>query len=338
MMSKKSELYKTVLREYEKIRTQKEYELQKRKQSIYASSPRLEEIEREIALTGARITRMVIEKPENMQLLLKKLQKSVSALNQEKKELLDELGFSEKALQMEYICDICKDTGYVDNTLCTCMKQKLIDLIYDQSNIREVIKYENFDTFDIRYYSEEVNEQIGTSPLKNIQTVLDVCTDFYRDFDTKFQNLLLYGETGLGKTFLCNCIAKELLDKGKTVIYVTAGQLFRIIEKQRFHKDEEEIQEDIMDDLLSVDLLIIDDLGTEFGTILSSAELFHIINHRMLTKKSVIVSTNLSPDDLIQQYSDRVVSRIVGTYNILKFFGDDIRIKKKYPNKTIKKN
>ncbi len=106
-----------------------------------------------------------------------------------------------------------------------------------------------------------------------------------------------------------------------------------MIEKQRFRKEDDETQQDTMEDLLSVDLLIIDDLGTEFGTILSSAELFHIINNRMLTKKSVIVSTNLSPDNLIHQYSDRVVSRIVGTYTTLKFFGDDIRVKKKFNKK-----
>ena len=332
-MPEKSERYKLVLRQYEQIRTKKEHELKKRKNDIYTACPRLEEIEREISLTGVRIGRMVLQKPEDSQLLLLKLQQSISELKQEKKLLLNKMGFSEKALQIEYVCKDCKDTGYINHMLCNCMKQKLIDLAYDQSNIREIVKCENFDTFDIRYYSEVHNEEEGISPLENIKRIFNTCMDFCQYFDSTFQNLLLYGETGLGKTFLCNCIAKELLDKGNTVLYIPAGQLFRMIEKQRFRKEDDEAQQDTMEDLLSVDLLIIDDLGTEFGTILSSAELFHIINNRMLTKKSVIVSTNLSPDNLIHQYSDRVVSRIVGTYTTLKFFGDDIRVKKKFNKK-----
>ncbi len=326
-MSKKQKLYKMVLRQYEQIQTKNQHQLQKNRNEIYAACPRVEEIENEIALVGVRIARMVLQKPKDTQLLLKKLKKAVSKLKEEKKQLLNELGFSEKALEINYICNDCKDTGYIDNVPCHCMKQKLIDLSYDQSNIKEIVKQENFDTFDFRYYSEEINEHEGWSPNDNIKKIYGRCMDFCYNFGTTFQNLFLYGETGLGKTFLCNCIAKELLDKGYIVLYMTAGQLFDMIEKQQFDNNNQEEKEDIMEDLLTVDLLIIDDLGTEFSTILSSAKLFHIINSRMLTKKSVIISTNLSPDELINQYSDRLVSRIAGTYIMLKFFGDDIRKK-----------
>lgn len=326
-MAAKSELYKTVLREYEQIRTQKQHELQKNRDEIYAACPRLEEIEKEISLTGVRITRMVIQNPQNTQQLLDELKQSLSQLKQEKKQLLDKMGFSEKALEISYICKDCKDTGYIDNVPCHCMKQKLIDLAYNQSNIKEIVKSENFDNFDFRYYSEEVDENEGWSPRDNIKKIYETCFDFCENFDTIFQNLFLFGKTGLGKTFLCNCIAKELLDKEKIVLYMTAGQLFDRIEKQRFHKEEEEPQEDIMEDLLTADLLIIDDLGTEFSTILSSAKLFQIINTRMLTKKQVVISTNLAMDELIEQYSDRLLSRILGTYIMLKFFGSDIRKK-----------
>ena len=158
-----------------------------------------------------------------------------------------------------------------------------------------------------------------------------VCIKFTQDFDKKFQNLLLYGKTGLGKTFLCNCMAKELLDSGKTVMYVTASQLFKLIEEDRFNRiGDEDIPSHYMDDILSVDLFIIDDLGTEFSTILSSAELFNIINTRLINRKPVVISTNLSMEDIINQYSDRIVSRIVGSYTSLEFFGDDIRMIKKF--------
>ncbi len=326
-MSKKAKLYKTVLREYEETRTQNEHELTKRRNEIYHICPRIEEIEKEISLTSIRIARMVLQKPEDSQLLLKKLQKAILKLKQEKNNLLDDLGFSENALQINYHCKNCKDTGYIDNVLCYCMKQKLIDLAYDQSNIKEIVAYENFDTFNLKKYDREENKQEGWSPYENMQKIFNTCQTFCDDFDITFKNLFLYGGTGLGKTFLCNCIAKELLDKGKTVLYMTAGQLFDAIEKQQFNNEDLEEKEDIMEDLLTVDLLIIDDLGTEFSTILSSAKLFHIINTRMLTKKQIVISTNLSPNKLIDQYSDRLVSRIVGSYIILKFFGNDIRQK-----------
>ena len=330
MMSAKTQRYKTVLRQYEQIRWKKEQEWKKRKQDIYTLCPRLEQIESEISLTGVKIARMVLQKPESTKELLQQLEQSIIALREEKKQLLIQFGISQKALQIEYVCNQCKDTGYIGSEQCPCMKQKLIDIAYEQSNIQQIVQKENFDTFDFRYYSQVIDPQEGWSPQESMKKTFNICMNFCEDFDTSFENLLLYGSTGLGKTFLCNCIAKELLDKGKTVIYITAGQLFRIIEKQRFDKNEEDTSEDMMEDLLSVDLLIIDDLGTEFGTILSSSELFHIINSRMLTKKPVIVSTNLSPDNLIHQYSDRVVSRIVGTYTTLKFFGEDIRVKKKF--------
>ena len=326
-MSKKSKLYQTVLREYEEIRMQKEHELTKRRNEIYHICPRIEEIEKEISLTSIRIARMVLQKPADSQLLLKQLQKEIAILKQEKINLLDELGFSENALQINYCCSDCKDTGYIDSVPCHCMKKKLIDFAYDQSNIKEIVKYENLDTFNLKKYDKKENKQEGWSPYENMQKIFNTCQNFCDNFDTTFKNLFLYGGTGLGKTFLCNGIAKELLDKGKTVLYMTAGQLFDTIEKQQFNNENPEEKEDIMEDLLTVDLLIIDDLGTEFSTILSSAKLFHIINTRMLTKKQIVISTNLAPDKLIDQYSDRLVSRIVGNYIILKFFGNDIRQK-----------
>lgn len=329
-MSAKTQRYKTVLRQYEQIRQQKEHEWKKRIQYIYSLCPKLEEIETEIALTSIKIARMVLEKPQNSKELAMQLQQSTLKLQKEKAQLLAEYAIDKKALEMEYVCNDCQDTGYIGTQQCHCMKQKLMDIAYQQSNIQQIIQKENFDTFDFRYYSQTIDPQEGWSPQQSIKKIFHTCMDFCENFDITFQNLLLYGSTGLGKTFLCNCIAKELLDKGKTVLYVTAGQLFRMIEKQRFDKTEEEPPEDMMEDLLFVDLLIIDDLGTEFGTILSSSELFHIINSRLLTKKPVIISTNLSPDNLIHQYSDRVVSRIVGTYTTLKFFGEDIRVKKKF--------
>ena len=235
---------------------------------------------------------------------------------------------SPSLLKVEYICQTCQDTGYIGNEQCACMKHKLMDRLYDQSNVRDVIRMENFDTFDLRLFSDEVVQGEGISPKENAKRNLKMAMAFAEDFTG--ENLLLYGGAGRGKTFMCNCIAKDVLERGKTVLYLTAGQLFRQLEEMRFHRDEEEEVKDWDNELLEADLLIIDDLGTEFATMFTASELFRIVNDRKLRKKPVVISTNLDYRALMDQYSDRVMSRLIGEYTTMKFFGDDIRMKKKY--------
>lgn len=329
-MPTKKEMFQGIMREYDRIQNQKAAELRVRKEFVFQQIPRLKEIEEEVSMAGIKIASMVLSSPEKSEYLIEKLKTRLQNLKEEKNALLEEKGYHPRYLELEYVCDKCKDTGFVDTQKCICLKQKLMDVAYNQSNVRDIIARENFDTFDIRYYSDVTDPKEKKSPRENIQSILRECMYFTQEFDKECSNLLLYGSTGLGKTFLCNCIAKELLDKGKTVLYVTAGQLFKMVEDHRFRRDEEEVPNGFMEDIMEADLFIIDDLGTEFSTILSSAELFQIINTRMLEKKSVILSTNLAPSDLMNQYSDRIVSRLLGDYKPLKFFGEDIRIKKKY--------
>lgn len=330
-MSGKTEIYKEVLRDYERLRSQKSAELREKQTQLYKKFPRLADIEREMNITGVRLARLILEQPVDYIQKAERLRKHTAELKTEKLEILRSNRIPENFLELSYNCTKCHDTGFIDGKECTCFKQKLVDKAYDQSNLKDIIKNENFDFFDIRYYSTEKNPERNISPRENIQDILAVCIKFTQDFDKKFQNLLLYGKTGLGKTFLCNCMAKELLDSGKTVMYVTASQLFKLIEEDRFNRiGDEDIPSHYMDDILSVDLFIIDDLGTEFSTILSSAELFNIINTRLINRKPVVISTNLSMEDIINQYSDRIVSRIVGSYTSLEFFGDDIRMIKKF--------
>lgn len=330
-MSGKTEIYKEVLRDYERLRSQKSAELREKQTQLYKKFPRLADIEREMNITGVRLARLILEQPVDYIQKAERLRKHTAELKTEKLEILRANRIPENFLELSYNCTKCHDTGFIDGKECTCFKQKLVDKAYDQSNLKDIIKNENFDFFDIRYYSTEKDPERNISPRENIQDILAVCIKFTQDFDKKFQNLLLYGKTGLGKTFLCNCMAKELLDSGKTVMYVTASQLFKLIEEDRFNRiGDEDIPSHYMDDILSVDLFIIDDLGTEFSTILSSAELFNIINTRLINRKPVVISTNLSMEDIINQYSDRIVSRIVGSYTSLEFFGDDIRMIKKF--------
>ena len=330
-MSKKSDIYREVLRDYERIRNDNASKLREKQTEVYSKFPRVADIDRELNLTGVRLARLLLEKPQDFEEKARRLRENVASLKAEKNSILEDNNIPKNYLEMSYNCEKCHDTGIVDGKECSCFKQRLVDKAYDQSNLKPTLKVENFDFFDFRYYSTEVDEKMGMSPRENMQRIFGTCVNFTRNFDTSFQNLLLYGSTGLGKTFLCNCIAKELLNKGKTVMYVTASQLFKLIEEDRFNRiGDEDIPSHYMDDILSVDLFIIDDLGTEFSTILSSSELFNIVNTRLLNKKSVIISTNLSLQDIANQYSDRIVSRIIGNYTSMEFFGDDIRVIKKF--------
>ena len=138
------------------------------------------------------------------------------------------------------------------------------------------------------------------------------------------------GKTGLGKTFLCNSISRRVLDRGYTVIYISSGRLFKTLQDEQFNRMEEEEYSSFYDDILNVDLLVIDDLGTEFATSLVSSQIFNIINERMVNSRSTIISTNLTPDRIKEQYSDRVLSRLTDEFEFLTLTGDDIRIKKRF--------
>jgi DNA replication protein DnaC len=197
------------------------------------------------------------------------------------------------------------------------------------SNLGKVFERENFDSFNINYYSEVVCPVYGLSPRANMGRIWRVALEFVEYFGKRCENLYFYGDTGLGKTFLTNCIAQDLLNEGHTVLYATATQLFKQVEDTRFNR-EKSAKGLPLQAAYEVDLLIIDDLGTEFITSVTNSELFNFINVRLLDKKSTIISTNLGIEELKNTYSERISSRIEGEYNLLHFVGDDIRLRKKH--------
>ena len=253
-------------------------------------------------------------------------------LKEKKHNFLKSIKMSEDDLLPKYECSICNDTGYIAEnnsfTMCSCLKQKLINISYNKSNINK-LDFENFSNFDINMYSDEINEEkyhSSVSPRQNILIIKKIVDNFLADFDNpKGKNLLFTGSPGLGKTFLSNCIAKELIDNGKIVLYQTAPIMLDNIIDCKFGKNN--ISKDFLDNIFNSDLLIIDDLGTESINNIKFTELFNVINTRILSNKKTIISTNLSIQNLFSIYDERIVSRIVGYYNICKFFGDDIRFK-----------
>ena len=208
-------------------------------------------------------------------------------------------------------------------------KQAIINTVYAQSNIRQILRIENFDNFRYDFYSkEEKNPLTGLSSYETAQKAVRECHYFIDDFDHKPKNLLFYGKTGVGKTFLTNCVAKELLDHGYSVIYFTAFQLFDILSKGVFEKDSDAIA--THQNIFDCDLLVIDDLGTELINSFTSSQLFLCVNERLIRQKSTIISTNLSVERIKESYSERTFSRILDSYTFINLFTEeDIRKQKR---------
>lgn len=321
---------KDLLKDYEIKRLRAEQIADKNMEYLFNKYPEFEKINSEIAKCGLNLAKEKLQSSDNSKPNL--LKQKLELLKENKHSILKSINLTEADLLPKYECPICKDTGYIHSnsnfTMCSCLKQRLINISYNKCNINK-LDFENFSTFNINMYSDEVNEQkyhSSVSPRQNILIIKKIIDNFLSDFENpKGKNLLFTGSPGLGKTFLSNCIAKELIDNGKIVLYQTAPIMLDNIIDSKFGKNN--ISKDFSNNVLSADLLIIDDLGTESINNIKFTELFNIINTRILNNKKTIISTNLSIQNLFSIYDERIVSRIVGYYNICKFFGDDIRFK-----------
>lgn len=321
-----------LLKQYEKTRLNNIRDLENRKKELYLSNPKLQEIDETLSNLSINTAKSILQ--NNSKNYLDTLKVKIEQLKKEKKQILESLGLSMEYLQPYYNCKLCKDTGYVfengKTSMCNCLKQKIYNIEYNQKN-ENIIKNQIFDNFNINLFSDEINEKkynSNISPRENILDIKDAAISFINNFDDEnTKNLIFSGGTGLGKTFLSNCIVNDLLEKGKTVMYQTAPVMLDNLVADLFAKPEN--QTGISANLLSVDLLVIDDLGTESLNSLKFTELYKIINTRLLSKKTkTIISTNLDLKGLFQNYDERLASRFVGYYDIYRFYGEDIRLKK----------
>lgn len=317
--------YDEIMRGYQQEQLTNRRLVQERMEEAYKKVPQLKSIQDKIASGSIAAAR---KKLSNDLSGYKTELDNIASLKEEKETLLNSFGYPKDYFEPIYTCKACKDTGYIEGEKCGCFKQKIINVVYSQSNITEILKRENFSTFSYKYYSDQdINPVTKLSSLETVKRAVAECQHFIEDFDNKPKNLLFYGDTGVGKTFLSNCIAKELLERGYSVIYFTAFQFFDILSRGVFQKDTDAIA--AHQNIYDCDLLIIDDLGTEFANAFTSSQLFLCVNERILRNKSTIISTNLNMSDLAEMYSERVPSRISSNYTVIKLFGDDIRILKR---------
>ena len=324
-MSLTNSQYDEIMRGYEARQLVNKHKQSERLEKLYALEPRIKEIDDSISTYSVACAKKLIDGDNTA---LAKLRQDIASFKKEKEQLLISQGYPADYLSPIYTCPDCKDTGYIDGEKCHCLKQAIIDTIYTQSNVKNILERENFSVFSYDYYSDtQKDPKTGLTSLETAKRAVAECERFIADFGTTSQNLLFYGNTGVGKTFFTNCIAKELLEKSYSVIYFTAFQLFDILSKGVFEKDADAIA--AHQNIFDCDLLIIDDLGTELSNAFTVSQLFLCVNERILREKSTIISTNLNLVELRDLYSERTFSRISNNYNIIKLFGDDIRIQKR---------
>lgn len=322
-----SSIYKEALQILEERRLYAKGLQKKRFDEVTEKIPQILEIREQISNTGINIAKS-LAKGGDKQELISELKEVNLSLQEQEMYLLEINGFGNNYLKNIYKCNKCEDKGFIENKKCSCLSQIMIDIAYEMSNISKDIAFENFENFDLRFFSDSQKID-GITPKEKMMQNYMIAQRFVTEFDTNFQNLYMYGEVGRGKSFLCNCIAKDILDSSHTVVSMSATDLFKILEEHRFHRDDSN-HEDLINYIKTCDLLIIDDLGTEVHSVVTSSELFNIINKRQAEKRHTIISTNLAPNELENIYSHRLESRFLGNFETMKFIGEDIRLMKKF--------
>ena len=313
-----------IMAEYERLREKAAVERKRRIALVYEKLPHVKEIDMEITRRGGENVKNIFEHPERKEEFNADFKSNLNRLTDEKNKMLLENGIDVDFDKYKYECKICGDTGYdEDGKKCVCFKQKLINEAYAVSNMDKMVAEQNFDTFDIGYYSEA--EKNGISPRENILKILSGCKRYCENFDSEDKSLLFYGGVGLGKTFMSCAVAKDVMDKGKTVLYIRASRLFTMYDDYRYGRNTDRA---FLDNVYGCDLLIIDDLGTEMNGANNSSVLFDIVNERMSRGKKMIINTNLGLGELEKEYTPRFTSRLYENFYIYKFVGEDIRLQK----------
>ncbi len=300
-------------------------ELEKKKSFFYKRFPRAAEIEKELGSCAIRAARIVMRGSDVKQILVALKNKNFK-LKQELSSLLKSVGLPEDYLELKYNCKDCKDQGLINGKMCKCMKSLLKAESYRQLNDMAPLKSCCFRNFSLEYYPEYPKNANGISPRDRMGEILNYCKNYARDFSLESPGLLFIGNPGLGKTHLSLAVAREVIDKGYSVIYSTIQNIISKMEKDKFQAYGENFQSEGQH-FLECDLLIMDDLGTEFPTAFSASAIYGIINSRIMSKRPTIISTNLSPKELQANYSDRMISRIFGSNLKIEFMGVDIRQK-----------
>lgn len=323
-MAYSQEVYSRAAQALERRRERANLEAQARIDEIGEKLPEINEIQRKLAQIGLNISKVFLYSADKQADMEKLMQESLE-LQEQKKNILKKNGYSEDALDIRYTCPACKDTGFIGSRRCKCHNELLKDI--ERSDLAKIAPIDDctFDTFDIQYYPQQVMEN-GISPRDKAEKIKNSCRKYAANFTTASPNVIFMGGTGLGKTHLSLAIANVVINRGYSVVYGTAQNILSDLQKENFGRDDDIRYYERA--VLGCDLLILDDLGTEFKSAYTVACLYNIINSRLSAKLPTIISTNFTAEELEEKYDQRITSRITGEYNKLILVGNDIRYMK----------
>jgi len=313
----------------EERRLQRQEGLAALREALYRDAPRVAELDRRLRETLPRVISAAFRQGEDPQRALTALRAENRTLQEERLRLIREAGYRPEDLEERSVCPVCNDTGWRGANMCRCLRA-----LCAEEQIRELsstlnMGMQSFSRFRLDYYEDALWPAYGRSPRQNMEKVLAVCQSFaQKPGQGGLRNLLFYGGTGLGKTFLSAAIAREVSEGGYSVVYDTAVGIFARFEEQKFSRDTDHVREarDITRKYLNCDLLIIDDLGSELTTPFVQSALYQLVNTRLVEGRCTIISSNFSIDDLRKRYTPQIISRLEGEYEPLSFFGQDIRL------------
>ena len=323
-MSYDGKIMRRALARFDEDKQRRAQQMEERRQLLYARIPRLAEIERELGGTMSQIIASALRRGADPMPAIRVIRDKNLDLQQERRDVLLAYGYPEDYLDEEPHCPLCRDSGYRGSAVCSCLQQ-----YYAREQIAELSQLlnmgsETFETFNLDWYSKDRNGR-PRSPYEAAERNYDTCRDYANQFSPRSGNLLLFGDPGLGKTFLSACIARVVSESGHSVVYDTASHIFGQFEATKFRRDEDDGSDADVERYLDCDLLIMDDLGTEMTTAFVQSAFYQIVNTRLIRGKKTIINTNLRLKEIGQRYGAAVQSRIEGEYEQLPFIGEDIR-------------
>ena len=325
-MTYSKEIYKQAYKIIDDRRNFAQEIASKHTEEIYAKLPSVEDVNRRVAACSIDAARAVLKGAKAKSELEKISQISLN-LQQLRADILKDNGYPLNYMEPQYTCTQCNDTAYVEKNgktvYCQCFLDLLKQCACEEINKLSPLKLSTFDNFNLEYYPYDSNTD-GVSPYTRMSKIFNYCKNFAKNFNGSGKSIIMRGATGLGKTHLSLAIANEVLNKGYYAVYVSAPSVLSKLHKLHFNHEFEE-EQSITDTLCSCDLLIIDDLGTEFPSPFTKATIYNIFNNRLLANKPMIINTNMTIRELESTYSQRFVSRIIGECDRLDFLGKDIR-------------
>lgn len=308
----------------EQAKAERERENDAHRNAAYARYPRLAEIDRELRLTMTQLMATALRQGEDPTQAIAQIREKNLALQREREWILEAGEFEDGYLDETPVCAKCSGSGYVGSQMCSCLRE-----LCRQEQKKELTSLlgsgrETFDSFRLDVYPDTYDPKLGTSPRQLMKSNYNICRKYAQSFGAGSGSLLFSGATGLGKTFLSACIARQVADRGCSVVYDTAIRLFSDFEAEKFGASQEE-NRGRSRKYLECDLLIIDDLGTEMTTQFTISALYHLLNTRMMENRATIISTNLADNEIENRYNPQIASRIIGTFRLVQFVGEDIR-------------